>query len=198
MSVHPDAAPASTHGPVGDRSSGKHPNVPQKECHDTGGSDPDVPEQALRAERTSPEDPGDVTTSHQCPPTDSRTAANEIQIRISCRQIRHMYIQIGGRHSRFPDSSGNKSASIESPISEDANADPAMPTWNLHHRPMNRETTPDSLAPYTVHIAWTCHLYSRAEPRRYSNVTENWPNNIYQWASIPLLFRNFCSHRSEL
>ena len=140
MSLHPDVAPASKRGSVGDRSSGKPPNVLQKESHDIDESDSDVPEQALLAVKTSPGEPGDATISLPCPPTDSRTAAastaapeiipntptmrgpppsvstdvqwsrsrhagcnNEIQIRTSHRrQIRRRYIQIGGRHPRFP------------------------------------------------------------------------------------------------
>ena len=88
---------------------------------------------------------------------------------------------------------------IESPISEDANG------WSsnavVESASSARESGDDTGQPDLIHCphcldmpsAFTCWA-----PGRYSNVTENWPNNIYQRASIPSLFQNFCSHRSEL
>ena len=99
----------------------------------------------------------------------------------------------------YPDNSGNKSASIESPISNDANG------WSINNDSVSMSVAGISAADtgqsgrrHWPHCQDIPSAFACCDPGRYSNVTENWPNNRYQRASIPSSFLNFCNHRREL
>ena len=98
-----------------------------------------------------------------------------------------------------PDNSGNKSASIESPISDEANG------WSINNDCVSTSVAGRSAADngqsgrrHWPHCRDIPSAFACCDPGRYSNVTENWPNNRYQQASIPSSFLNFCNHRREL
>ena len=98
-----------------------------------------------------------------------------------------------------PDNSGNKSESIESPISDEANG------WSTNNDCVSASTAGRSAADtgQSGHLHWLhCRdipsAFECCDPGRYSNVTENWPNSRYQRANIPSSFLNFCNHRREL
>ena len=88
---------------------------------------------------------------------------------------------------------------IESPISDEANG------WSTNNDRVSASAAGRSAADtgQSGHLHWPhCRdipsAFECCGPSRYSNVTENWPNNRYQRANIPSSFLYFCNHQREL